>query len=177
MIFKCSYNNDLFRRWSNFNISSLQLRIPRQVSKGKSHKNWNGSWISSRTSGRFPQSCQPPWFFYIPQSDRAKHTSHPKTAVQPHPTPPPPNNTHTHTHTSRLPIPHSSTHTHPPQTHAYTHHHHHQTAAPPFPPHNPSIPETLVLLQWRAGRNLSPLLSKPQLVMNKFTAHYSGLDL
>ena len=85
--------------------------------------------------------------------------------------------THTHTHTSRLPIPHSSTHTHPPQTHAYTHHHHHQTATPPFPPHNPSIPETLVLLQWRAGRNLSPLLSKPQLVMNKFTAHYSGLDL
>ena len=140
MIFKCSYNNDLFRRWSNFNISSLQLRIPQQVSKGKSHKNWNGSWISSRTSGRFPQSCQPPWFFYIPQSDRAKHTSHPKTAVQPHPTPPPPNNTHTHTHTHHG-------YQSPTAPHTHTHHKHMHTLTtttiklqPPLPTPQPFNP-------------------------------------
>ena len=84
--------------------------------------------------------------------------------------------THTHTHITATNPP--QLHTHTPTTNTCIHSPPPPSNCnPPFPPHNPSIPETLVLLQWRAGRNLSPLLSKPQLVMNKFTAHYSGLDL
>lgn len=52
-----------------------------------------------------------------------------------------------------------------PHTHTHTH-----SGSPP------SNLETVVLLQWSPGETLAAPLSAP-IVMNKFSAHYSGLDL